>query len=70
MACLITLEKMRVIVRFNGDAKVINAGIRLIPDGLKPRLYAQFAPWCKFTPGSKIAPGSKSAPPYVAFICQ
>ena len=37
---------------------------------LKPRLYAQFAPWCKFTPGCKIAPGSKFAPPYVAFICQ
>ena len=28
----------------------------------KPRLYAQFAPWCKFTPGCKIAPGSKFAP--------
>ena len=37
---------------------------------LKPRLYAQFAPWCKFTTGCKIAPGSKFAPPYVAFICQ
>ena len=37
---------------------------------LKPRLYAQFEPWCKFTPGCKIAPGSKFAPPYVAFICQ
>ena len=24
---------------------------------LKPRLYAQFAPWCKFTPGSKLHPG-------------
>ena len=32
---------------------------------VKPRLYAQFAPWCKFTPGCKIAPGSKFAPPYV-----
>ena len=37
---------------------------------LKPRLYAQFAPWCKFTPGCKIAPWSKFATPYVAFICQ
>ena len=36
----------------------------------KPRLYAQFAPWCKFTPRCKIAPGSKFATPYVAFICQ
>ena len=49
-------------------------------NSLKPRLYAQFAPWCKFTPqfapwckftpGCKIAPGSKFATPYVAFICQ
>ena len=37
---------------------------------LKPRLYAQFAPWCKFTPGCKIAPWSKFATPYLAFICQ
>ena len=37
---------------------------------LKPRLYAQFEPWCKFTPGYKFAPGSKFAFPYVAFICQ
>ena len=37
---------------------------------LKPRLYAQFAPWCKFTPGCKITPESKFATPYVAFICQ
>ena len=29
---------------------------------LKPRLYAQFAPWCKFTSGCKIAPVSKFAP--------
>ena len=39
-----------------------------IKRSLKPRLYAQFAPWCKFTPGCKIAPWSKFATPYVAFM--
>ena len=37
---------------------------------IEPRLYAQFAPWCKFTPRCKIAPGNIFAPPYEAFICQ
>ena len=42
----------------------------LVVTCIKPRLYAQFAPWCKFTPGCKTAPRSKFATPYVAFICQ
>ena len=54
----------------DGEARTRGPSISSQLGSLQPRLYAQFAHWCKFTPGCKIAPGSKFAPPYVAFICQ
>ena len=65
----VNILRLKMLSLINPAVFLLNE-VYVSREHLKPRLRAQFAPWCKFTHGCKITPGSTLAPPYVAFICQ